>query len=112
MAEWKGAQQFGSPRLYKIANSIDRIHRDIGHFASGFRRLGIDACNQDDRNRGSNELCKLYEDELRESGQEQEPPLKLQETTEQPDAEDGAPQLLACQLIGCPLLIWSVSWPV
>lgn len=41
---------------------------------------------------------------------EQEPPLKLQETTEQPDAEDGAPQLLACQLIGCPLLIWSVSF--
>jgi hypothetical protein len=67
MAEWKGAQQLGSPRLYRIANSIVRIHRDIGHFASGFRRLGIGACNQDDRNRESNELCKLYEDELRES---------------------------------------------
>ncbi|MCS5693981.1 hypothetical protein NZK33_18650 [Cyanobium sp. FGCU-6] len=91
MAEWKGAQQLGTPSLYKIANSIDKIQRDIGHFATGFRRLRIDAYTQVDRDRESNEIFKRYEDELRESGQGHERPLKLQETTEQPDAEDGAP---------------------
>jgi hypothetical protein len=90
MAEWKGARQLGTPSLHKIANSIDKIQRDIGHFASGFRRLGIDAYTQDDRDRENDELNNQYEDELRESAQEQELSLRLQETTEQPDAEDGA----------------------
>lgn len=91
MAEWKGAQQLGTPSLHKIANSIEKIQKDIGHFASGLRRLGIDAYTQDDRDRESDELYKQYEDELRESDQEQESPLKLQGATEQPDAEDGPP---------------------
>jgi len=91
MAEWKGAQQLGTPSIYKIANSIDKIQQDVGHFASGFHRLGINVYTQDDRDQENDELCQRYEDELRESCQTQELPLRLHETTEQPDTEDGAP---------------------
>jgi hypothetical protein len=89
MAEWKGAQKLGTPSLHKIANSIDKLQRDIGHLASGFRRLEVDAYTQDDRDRENDELRQRYEDERRESGQEQELSLGLQETTEHPDTEDG-----------------------
>ena len=89
MAEWKGAQQLGTPSLYKIANSIDKLQRDIGHLTLGFRRLKVDAYTQDDRDQENDELRQRLADERRESGHEQEPSLGLQETTEHPDTEDG-----------------------
>jgi len=91
MAEWKGAQQLGTPSIYKIEKSIEIIQRDVGHFASGFRRLGIDVYSQDDRDRENDELQQRYEDMQRELGQTQQLPLTPQETTEQPDTEDGPP---------------------
>ena len=60
MAEWKGAQQLGTSSLYKIANSIDKIQRDIGHLTSGFRRLEVDAYTQDDRDRENDKLRQRY----------------------------------------------------
>ncbi|MFM1900429.1 MAG: hypothetical protein RLZZ216_1005 [Cyanobacteriota bacterium] len=89
MAEWKGAQQLGTPSLYKIANSIDKIQRDIGHLTTGFRRLKVATYTKDDRDLENDELRQRYNDERRESGQDQEPSRGLQETTEHPDTEDG-----------------------
>lgn len=91
MAEWKGAQQLGTPSIHKIANSIDRIQRDIGHLASGFRRLGINVYTQDDRDQENDELRQRFEDERRKSNETQDLPLGLHEPTEQPDTEDGPP---------------------
>jgi hypothetical protein len=91
MAEWKGAQQLGTPSIYKIANSIDRLQRDVGHFASGFHRLGINVYTQRDRDRENDELQQRYVSMQRELEQSQELPPRAQETTEQPDSEDGAP---------------------
>jgi hypothetical protein len=91
MAEWKGAQQLGTPSIYKIVESIDKIQQDVSHFASGLRRLGIDVYTQDDRDQANDELRQRFEDERRESNETQELPLGLNEPTEQPDTEDGAP---------------------
>jgi hypothetical protein len=93
MAEWKGAQQLGTPSIYKIEKSIEIIQRDVGHFASGFRRLGIDIYSQDDRDRENDELQKQYVDMQRmqrELDETQQLPQTPQETTEQPDTEDGS----------------------
>lgn len=78
MAEWKGAQQLGTPSIYKIAKSIEIIQKDVGHFASGFRRLGIDVYSQDDRDRENDELQQLHEDMQRELDRTQQLPLTPQ----------------------------------
>lgn len=91
MAEWKGAQQLGTPNIYKIAKSVEIIQRDIGHLVSGFRRLGIDVYLQNDRDRENDELRQRYAEMQSELDNTQELPLMQQETTEQPDTEDGEP---------------------
>lgn len=89
MAEWKGAQQLGTPSIYKIANSLERLQRDVNHFASDFLRLGINVHTQSDRE--NNELRQRHTSTQRPLGQSQEPPPRPQEIAEQPDSGDEAP---------------------
>lgn len=51
MSEMKGSYQLGTPNLYAIAQSLDKIQRDIGHITSGFKKLKTDIYTHEDRKR-------------------------------------------------------------
>lgn len=38
-SELDGILQFGEPPLYKLANNIEKIQKDIHHFSTGFKKL-------------------------------------------------------------------------
>ena len=60
-------------------------------FRIRFSSLGIEVYSWNDRDRKNIELRQWHEDLQREFDQTQELILIPQETTEQPDTEDGAP---------------------
>lgn len=48
--EYKGISELGGgDPLYKISSQLEKIQKDIGHFASGFKRLRTDVYTSDDR---------------------------------------------------------------
>ena len=48
--EYKGISKLGEgDPLYKISSTLEKLQRDIGHFASGFNRLKTDIYSSDDR---------------------------------------------------------------
>lgn len=49
MSERKGSYQLGKPHLYSIAQSLEKLQKDIGHVVSGFKRIRADVYSSDDR---------------------------------------------------------------
>jgi hypothetical protein len=49
MSEYKGTYQLGKPHMYAIAQSLEKLQRDIGHIASGFKRIRADVYTSQDR---------------------------------------------------------------
>lgn len=49
MSEHKGAYQLGTPHLYAIAQSLEKLQRDVGHVVSGFKRIRTDVFTAADR---------------------------------------------------------------
>lgn len=63
-SEFEGTTNIGKPPLYSIARSIKNIERDIGHFTSGFRKLGVNLHTKQDREREKKERETFVEKEL------------------------------------------------
>jgi hypothetical protein len=61
MSEQKGAYQLGRPSLYAIAQSLDRIQKDIGQIISGFRKIKADIYTATDREVEAQETKKRRE---------------------------------------------------
>jgi hypothetical protein len=49
MSERKGSYQLGKPHLYSIAQSLEKLQKDLGHVVSGFKRIRADVYTSDDR---------------------------------------------------------------
>ena len=49
LSEFKGITKIGKSQLYKIAQNIEEIKKDIKHFTSGFKRLKTDIYTSEDR---------------------------------------------------------------
>lgn len=49
LSELKGIRRIGEPPLHKISKQLESIAKNINHFASGFKRLGINSYTQADR---------------------------------------------------------------
>lgn len=49
MSEHKGAYQLGKPHIYSIAQSLEKLQKDVGHIVSGFKRIGADVFTAEDR---------------------------------------------------------------
>jgi hypothetical protein len=60
LSEFKGMQKIGEPPLYKIAKNIEAIKKDIGYFASGFKRLRADIYTSEDRQREETKLKEHF----------------------------------------------------
>ena len=49
MSELKDRYQLGKPHLYAIAQSLEKIQKDVGHIVSGFKRVKADIYSSEDR---------------------------------------------------------------
>lgn len=48
-SEFKGTSKLGKPHLYAIAQSFEKLQRDIGHIVSGFKRIRAEVYTSEDR---------------------------------------------------------------
>jgi len=49
MSQFEGACSFGTPHLYSIAQSLNKMKDDVHHIATGFKRLKVDTYSSEDR---------------------------------------------------------------
>lgn len=49
MSELKGRQQLGKPNLYAIAQSLEKMQKDVGHIANGSKHIKTDIYSSNDR---------------------------------------------------------------
>ena len=62
-SEYKGITELGGgDPLYKISSILEKIQKDIGRFASGFRKLKADIYTSDDRDKEK----ELWEEQRKE----------------------------------------------
>lgn len=54
--EFEGYGAIGTPHIYSIAKSLEKIERNIDHLTTGFRRLRVDTYSNEDRDREREEL--------------------------------------------------------
>ena len=67
MSEHKGAYQLGTPHMYSIAKSLEKLQQDVGHVVSGFKRIGSDIFTSGDREIEEKERRKYREEMLKNS---------------------------------------------
>lgn len=58
MSELKGRQQLGKPNLYAIAQSLEKMQKDINNIACGSKRLKTDIYSSNDRKIERKEMNK------------------------------------------------------
>lgn len=58
MSELKGRYQLGKPNLYAIAQSLEKMQKDVDHIVSGFKRVKADIYSSEDRRIEREELEK------------------------------------------------------
>lgn len=68
MSEHKGSYQLGKPHMYSIAQSLEELQKDVGHIASGFKRIRTDVFTAEDREAEAGQQCKHREDVTRDVG--------------------------------------------
>jgi hypothetical protein len=61
MSEFKGRSMSGKPHLYSIAQSLDKMEKELGRLSSGFNRMKVDVFDRDDRAEGRKELEERIE---------------------------------------------------
>jgi len=66
MAELKGRYQLGTPNLYSIAKSLEKIQKDVHHFSTGFKRLKVDAYDSADREEEEREREEWRKESMKE----------------------------------------------
>ncbi|NDP62966.1 hypothetical protein [Polaromonas sp.] len=49
MSEYKGTHQLGKPHLYAIAQSLERLQKDVDRLVGGSKRLQADVFSREDR---------------------------------------------------------------
>ncbi len=67
MSEHKGAYQLGKPHLYAIAQSLEKLQKDVGHVVSGYKRIRADVFTAADREVENEAWLKEVEDMERDS---------------------------------------------
>lgn len=68
MTEYKGTYRLGTPHLYSIAQSMQKIERALGKIASGQGRIKTDIYTAKERNGEHEEAKKRYEDHRNKRG--------------------------------------------
>lgn len=64
LSEMKGMSQLGTPNLYSIAKSLEKIQKNLYHITSGFKKIKTDVYTHADRE-NERELIKQHMEELK-----------------------------------------------
>lgn len=67
MSEIKGRYRLGKPNLRSVADSLEKIQKDVGHLTSGFKHLKTDVFTSEDRRKEREEIEKRYAQHREES---------------------------------------------
>ena len=67
MRELKSDYQLGTPDLYAIAQSLEKIQKDFGHIVSGSKRVKTDIYSSEDRRAEREEREKLFVEQIKQS---------------------------------------------
>lgn len=81
-SEFIGYGTIGKPHLYSIANSLEKLERDVGSLMTGFRRLRVDVFSAEDRRDEGKERDALIEE--------------VRKTSPESDSQPGAPTDAPC----------------
>lgn len=65
MSELKGAYQLGTPNLYSIAKSLEKIQQDISNIVSGHKKISAQIYTEEDRQK-EKEALKAFIEENRD----------------------------------------------
>lgn len=71
MSELKGGYQLGKPHAYAIAQSLEKIQKDIHHLSTGFHRITANVYTSEDREEERAEAQARREQWKRESNAQQ-----------------------------------------
>lgn len=61
MSELKGAYQLGTPNLYSMAKSLEKIQKDISHIVSGHKKISAQIYTAEDRQKEKEDLREFIE---------------------------------------------------
>ena len=61
MSELKGAYQLGTPNLYSMAKSLEKIQKDISHIVSGHKKISAQIYTAEDRQKEEEDLKAFIE---------------------------------------------------
>lgn len=67
MSELKGEYQLGTPNLYSIAKSLEKIQKDISHITSGYKKIGAQIYTAEDRQKEQEERRAFIEEATRDN---------------------------------------------
>jgi hypothetical protein len=62
MSELRGIGQLGTPNLYSIAKSLEKIKDDFAHITSGFQRINTNIFTSEDRAKEQEEQLTFIEE--------------------------------------------------
>lgn len=62
ISEFEGRGGLGKPHLYSIAQSLEKLEKDISSLTTGFRKLKVDSYDHEDRERDHKEWEKMHEE--------------------------------------------------
>lgn len=68
MAEYKGTYRLGTPHLYSIAQTLQKLEKSIANVASGQRRIKTDIYTEEDRAKAFEETKKRHDEQRKKSG--------------------------------------------
>lgn len=68
LSEYKGTHQLGKPHLYAIAQSLEKLHKDVERLAGGSKRLKADVYSEKDRARERAEHDEWIAEQRRNAG--------------------------------------------
>jgi hypothetical protein len=68
-SEYKGIRQIGGDTGRKIATSLEKLQRDIGHLAVGFRKIKVDLFTKEDREAENERISKISENLPKDQGE-------------------------------------------
>lgn len=69
MSELKGECQLGTPNLYSIAKSLEKIQGDFSNITSGFKKIGTNVFTSEDREK-EQASRRAFIDEAKRNGQD------------------------------------------
>lgn len=76
MSEYKGTERLGKPHLYAIAQSLEKLQKDVDRLVGGSKRLKTDVYSAEDRLEERKDREAWLEEQRRKAGASQETPAK------------------------------------